>query len=115
MLVTAVLLALSLCLVTVLFIWRRKHFNYFKKLGIPGPEPNLIWGNLAEYHSMESYKVLGKWIEKYGNVFGFFNGDAPFVVLNDLDFIEYVYVRNFQNFVDRGHDTVCDSEPDAVL
>lgn len=32
----------------------------------------------------------------------FFNGDAPFVVLNDLDFIEYVYVRNFQNFVDRG-------------
>lgn len=32
----------------------------------------------------------------------FFNGDAPFVVLNDLDFIEYVYIRNFQNFVDRG-------------
>ncbi|KAH6943278.1 hypothetical protein HPB50_018407 [Hyalomma asiaticum] len=82
--------------------WRRDHFNYFKKLGIPGPEPSLIWGNLPEYHSMESYKILGKWIEKYGNMFGFFNGDAPFVVLNDLDFIEYVYVRNFQNFVDRG-------------
>uniref|UniRef100_A0A6M2CI22 Putative cytochrome p450 midgut overexpressed n=1 Tax=Rhipicephalus microplus TaxID=6941 RepID=A0A6M2CI22_RHIMP len=108
MLVTAVLLALSLCLVTVLFVWRRKHFNYFKKLGIPGPEPNLIWGNLAEYHSMESYKVIGKWIEKYGDVFGFFNGDAPFVVLNDLDFIEYVYVRNFQNFVDRGFTMMTD-------
>ncbi|XP_049268789.1 lithocholate 6-beta-hydroxylase [Rhipicephalus sanguineus] len=57
---------------------------------------------------MESYKVLGKWIEKYGNVFGFFNGDAPFIVLNDLDFIEYVYVRNFQNFVDRGFTMMID-------
>uniref|UniRef100_A0A131YWR4 Cytochrome P450, family 3, subfamily A n=1 Tax=Rhipicephalus appendiculatus TaxID=34631 RepID=A0A131YWR4_RHIAP len=108
MLVTAALLALSLCVVTALFIWRRNHFSYFKKLGIPGPEPNLIWGNLVEYHSMESYKVLGKWIEKYGNVFGFFNGDVPFVVLNDLDFIEYVYVRNFQNFTDRGFNMVKD-------
>ncbi|XP_075545076.1 cytochrome P450 3A14-like isoform X3 [Dermacentor variabilis] len=108
MLVTAVLLALTLCFVTALFIWRRNHFNYFKKLGIPGPEPSLIWGNLAEYHSMESYKVLGKWIEKYGNTFGFFNGDAPFIVTNDLDFIEYVFVRNFQNFVDRGFTMMTD-------
>ncbi|KAK8774589.1 hypothetical protein V5799_010878 [Amblyomma americanum] len=102
MLATAVLFGLGVCLVTALFIWRRNHFNYFKKIGIPGPEPNLIWGNLREYHSMEKYKVLGKWIEKYGSVFGFFNGDAPFVVLSDLDFIEYVYVRNFHNFTDRG-------------
>ncbi|XP_050040168.1 cytochrome P450 3A14-like [Dermacentor andersoni] len=108
MLVTAVLLALTLGLVTALFIWRRNHFNYFKKLGIPGPEPSLIWGNLVEYHSMESYKVLGKWIEKYGNTFGFFNGDAPFIVTNDLDFIEYVFVRNFQNFVDRGFTMMTD-------
>ncbi|XP_070392138.1 cytochrome P450 3A2-like isoform X2 [Dermacentor albipictus] len=103
MLVAAALLVLSVCLATTLFIWRRNHFNYFKKLGIPGPTPNWIWGNLLEYHSMESYKVVGKWIEEYGNVFGFFNGDVPFVVLNDLDFIEYVYVRNFRNFVDRGN------------
>lgn len=108
MMLYAVLLALSFSLLTALFIWRRNHFNYFKKLGIPGPEPSLIWGNLVEYHSMERYKVLGKWIEKYGNMFGFFNGDAPFVVLSDLDFIEYVYVRNFQNFVDRGFNMMTD-------
>ncbi|XP_049521327.1 cytochrome P450 3A14-like isoform X8 [Dermacentor silvarum] len=108
MLVTSVLFALSLCIATLLFIWRRNHFNYFKKLGIPGPEPNLIWGNLAEYHSMESYKVLGKWMEKYGNTFGFFNGDAPFVVTNDLDLIEYVFMRNFKNFADRGFTMMTD-------
>ncbi|KAH9371943.1 hypothetical protein HPB48_010808 [Haemaphysalis longicornis] len=82
--------------------WRQRHFSYFKKLGIPGPEPNLIWGNLLEYHASEHYKVLGRWMEKYGSVVGFFNGDVPFVLLHDLDFIEHVYVRNFTNFTDRG-------------
>ena len=25
---------------------RREHFRYFEKLGVPGPKPNLILGNL---------------------------------------------------------------------
>lgn len=32
------------------FRWRKKTFEYFSSLGIPGPEPNIIWGNLREYH-----------------------------------------------------------------
>nr|XP_054930109.1 cytochrome P450 3A40-like [Dermacentor andersoni] len=32
----------------------------------------------------------------------YYNGDVPFVALKDLDFVEHVCVRNFQNFVDRG-------------
>lgn len=99
---STLLVAISVFLASAVFIWRKKHFSYFKKLGIPGPQPNLIWGNLLEYHSAEHYKVIGRWMEKYGNVFGFFNGDVPMVVLNDLAFIEHVYVRNFANFTDRG-------------
>ncbi|XP_049268791.1 cytochrome P450 3A1-like [Rhipicephalus sanguineus] len=38
----------------------------------------------------------------FENYTRFFNGDVPFVVIRDLDFIEDVFVRNFQNFVDRG-------------
>ncbi|XP_070391494.1 cytochrome P450 3A14-like [Dermacentor albipictus] len=102
MFVTVPLLICAASLLTALLIWRRRHFNYFKELGIPGPKPNLIWGNIREYHSMEIYKVIGKWLDKYGDVFGFFNGDVPFVVIRDLDFIEDVFVRNFQNFVNRG-------------
>ncbi|XP_077559276.1 cytochrome P450 3A14-like isoform X3 [Haemaphysalis longicornis] len=52
MLVTGVLVILSTSLLATLLIWRRRHFSYFEKLGIPGPKPNLIWGNLREYHSM---------------------------------------------------------------
>ncbi|KAL1432672.1 hypothetical protein MTO96_012888 [Rhipicephalus appendiculatus] len=50
----------------------------------------------------DHHKVIGKWVKKYGDVFGFYNGDVPFLVVNDLDFLEYVFVRNFRNFVDRG-------------
>ncbi|XP_077559268.1 cytochrome P450 3A4-like isoform X2 [Haemaphysalis longicornis] len=102
MLVTSALLILFTSLLVALLIRRRWHFSYFEKLGIPGPKPNIIWGNLREYHSMELYKVLGKWHQQYGDIFGFFNGDVPFVVVNDLKLIEEIYVRNFQNFVDRG-------------
>ncbi|KAL1442595.1 hypothetical protein MTO96_046345 [Rhipicephalus appendiculatus] len=32
----------------------------------------------------------------------YYNGDVPFVALKDLGFVEYICVRNFQNFVNRG-------------
>ncbi|XP_077518458.1 cytochrome P450 3A9-like, partial [Amblyomma americanum] len=82
--------------------WRHKHFSYFKTLGIPGPEPSLLWGNIREYHETDHIEVLDRWLEKYGDTFGFFDGDVPFIVTKDLDFLEFVFVRNFQNFTDRG-------------
>ncbi|XP_077559258.1 cytochrome P450 3A14-like isoform X2 [Haemaphysalis longicornis] len=102
MIASGVLLTVAVVLAVILLRWRRKHFSYFESIGIPGPEPNLIWGNLREYHREDRFKVLGKWLRKYGDVFGFYNGDVPFLVVNDLDFLEYVFVRNFQNFIDRG-------------
>ncbi|KAL3206387.1 hypothetical protein MRX96_040117 [Rhipicephalus microplus] len=100
--VTVVLLLLIVFLLVVLFTWRWWHFTYFKRLGIPGPKPNLIWGNLMEYHSTDLYKAVGGWIAKYGDTFGFYNGDVPFVVTQDLELIEQVFVRKFQNFMNRG-------------
>ncbi|XP_077518568.1 cytochrome P450 3A14-like isoform X2 [Amblyomma americanum] len=102
MFTVAATLTLLLAALVALLVWRRRHFSYFEKIGIPGPKPNLLWGNLWEYQSLPQYKVFEKWFQKYGDVFGFYNGDVPFVALKDLDFIEYVCVRNFNNFVDRG-------------
>ncbi|XP_072143703.1 cytochrome P450 6B1-like [Dermacentor andersoni] len=56
------------------------------------------------------YKVLEKWFRQYGDMFGYYNGDVPFVALKDLDFVEHVCVRNFQNFVDRGIIMAMDSK-----
>lgn len=88
--------------VAALIRWRQRHFNYFKSLGIPGPEPSLLWGNIREYHQTDHHKVLERWLETYGDTFGFYDGDVPFIVTKDLDFLEYVFVRNAKNFTDRG-------------
>ncbi|XP_070392533.1 cytochrome P450 3A14-like [Dermacentor albipictus] len=108
MFVTGALLFLAAGLLAALLIWRWWHFSYFERIGIPGPKPSLIWGNIREYHSMEIYKVIGKWLDQYGDIYGFYNGDVPFVVTRDINFVEHVFVRNFQNFVDRGNTMVTD-------
>nr|XP_054929641.1 putative cytochrome P450 CYP13A10 [Dermacentor andersoni] len=102
MIATFAVLIVTTGLLAILIAWRRRHFSYFEDLGVPGPKPNLIWGNFLEYYQDDRYKVIGKWLKKYGDVFGFYNGDVPFLVVNDLDFLEYVFVRKFGNFVDRG-------------
>ncbi|XP_077518570.1 cytochrome P450 3A14-like isoform X1 [Amblyomma americanum] len=114
MLLTAAIFAIIATPFLAVLIWRWRHFSYFKNLGIPGPKPSLIWGNIREYHSMETYKVLDKWFQEYGDIFGFYNGDVPFIALKDLSFIEFVFVRNFQNFVDRGFLVITDQKH-AVL
>ncbi|XP_077554313.1 cytochrome P450 3A4-like [Haemaphysalis longicornis] len=82
--------------------WRRRTFTYFKELGIPGPQPNIFWGNLWEYHTKGITTAIGEWCEKYGDVFGFYNGDVPTLVVKDLDFLSYILVKNFGNFMNRG-------------
>ncbi|KAL1430279.1 hypothetical protein MTO96_015159 [Rhipicephalus appendiculatus] len=81
---------------------RQKTFNYFKEIGIPGPEPSLIWGNLAEYHKKGFVHAITDWCAKYGDIFGFYNGDLPMLVVKDLDFLTYVFIKEFKNFTDRG-------------
>ncbi|XP_040072799.1 cytochrome P450 3A9 [Ixodes scapularis] len=81
---------------------RRKTFSYFKEIGVDGPPPNLIWGNLWEYHRKGIIHAIHDWCEKYGDVFGFYNGDVPTLVVKDLDFLSYVFIKNFSNFMNRG-------------
>ncbi|KAL1430278.1 hypothetical protein MTO96_015158 [Rhipicephalus appendiculatus] len=97
--------AIAIAVVYVLFKLvrsRQKTFSYFKEIGIPGPEPSLIWGNLAEYQKKGFVHSVTEWGAKYGDVFGFYNGDLPMLVVKDLDFITYVFINDFKNFTDRG-------------
>ncbi|CAN7996504.1 unnamed protein product [Ixodes hexagonus] len=93
------LLAVGLAL---LLWWRKRTFSYFKEIGIDGPTPNLICGNLWEYHRKGVTRALRSWCQKYGDIFGFYNGDVPTLVVRDLDFLEKVFIKDFQNFTNRG-------------
>ncbi|XP_050027114.1 cytochrome P450 3A6-like [Dermacentor andersoni] len=80
---------------------RRDHFNFFKKCGIPGPAPNILFGNILEMYKKSPTKAYREWIDKYGDVVGYFNGYRPVVLVADLDLLRSIQVKDFQDFTDR--------------
>lgn len=100
--------ALIACVLYTLGRWvirvRRKCFDAFKDTGVPGPPiRSLINGNASEYWKPTQIESLERWQKEYGDVFGFFLGDTPIVVVKDLDMIKEIFVKGFSNFNGRGH------------
>lgn len=92
-------------LITLLstYIWRRrKRFLLFKELGIPGPEPSFFSGNTSEILKKGSVKAFDDWIEKFGDVVGFYNGGTPVLIVKDTDLLRKIQIKDFGNFASRG-------------
>ncbi|XP_055934895.1 cytochrome P450 3A2-like [Argiope bruennichi] len=88
------LVTISVCIATVIISWtrsRQKRHRLFKECGIPGPEPAFWNGNLKEIKSRPTpHETIAAWLKNYGNVFGFFMGELPFVVVKDLEMLKQV-------------------------
>lgn len=70
---------------------RRRTLQLFKKYGIPGPEPSFLKGNMAQLRAGPTpNETITRWLKEYGNVFGYFVGGVPYVVINDLDMLKQV-------------------------
>ncbi|XP_003741251.1 cytochrome P450 3A21 [Galendromus occidentalis] len=78
---------------------RREHFRYFHYLGVPGPEPNLIFGNLLEIYLKNSLWAVNDWHRKFGPVVGLFYGKNPVLLVSDPIILKKVFNddRNFTN------------------
>uniref|UniRef100_A0A2R5LLH2 Putative cytochrome n=1 Tax=Ornithodoros turicata TaxID=34597 RepID=A0A2R5LLH2_9ACAR len=87
---------------TALVRWRKKKFSVFKEMGVDGPEPNLIWGNILEYDGKKRVPALTEWGKKYGDVFGFYNGDIPTLVVKDLNLQQRIFISDFTDYTYRG-------------
>ncbi|XP_077538704.1 cytochrome P450 3A6-like isoform X2 [Haemaphysalis longicornis] len=81
---------------------RRQHFKFFANLGIPGPQPNIIFGNILEVYQKSPVKAYREWIDTYGDVVGYFNGYRPVILVADLELLKQIQIKDFQDFVDRG-------------
>lgn len=73
----------------------------FKRLGIDGPKPNLIFGNLLDIARDGYIKVFPKWTEKYGPIVGFYIGGQPQVLITDFEMIRRVLIKDFHIFSNR--------------
>ncbi len=64
----------------------------------PGPKPHLLVGNLA-LASRSPLDTLLQWSAEYGDIFYYRSVWVHNYYLNDPELIEYVLIRNPQNFV----------------
>ncbi|KAM7306970.1 cytochrome P450 3A4-like [Ixodes scapularis] len=102
-------LLLTVPMVLVWALNRRRLHGLFRKHGIPGPDPDLFWGNWKQL-KRDRLQVLDQWVQKYGKVFGFFMAEHPYMVVADLDLIHRCFVKESATFQDRPQ-YVIDVEP----
>ncbi|PSN29383.1 hypothetical protein C0J52_26972 [Blattella germanica] len=94
----------SACLVFAYFYFTR-NFNYWKKMGIPYEQPNAIGGNLGKvlFQRIDIARYLKDlYLKNKGKPYvGFFSFDLPCLLINDLELVKDVLVKEFQYFTDR--------------
>ena len=76
-------------------------FQYFSRLGIPGPKPILFFGNVIERFGNSRASFDLKYGQKFGKVFGWFVGSTPFLEIQDVDMIKQICVKDFHLFNNR--------------
>lgn len=94
-------LAFLAIVVGLWIIWRKKHVSTFEKLGILGPEPSLLFGNLLELYQKSPIRCHEEWVKKYGRLVGYFYGMNPVLLVADPEILKNIFIRDFQKFINR--------------
>uniref|UniRef100_A0A914XCR5 Cytochrome P450 n=1 Tax=Plectus sambesii TaxID=2011161 RepID=A0A914XCR5_9BILA len=95
-----------------LYFWNRS--QYFKRRGIPGPSPSSVFtGNLKELQKDNAPPLrLVEWEKKYGETYGFYEGGNRIIATSDLDILQDIFVRKFENFHSRKINPIAAIDPD---
>ncbi|XP_033326750.2 putative cytochrome P450 6a14 [Megalopta genalis] len=96
----------ALVLLLAFYYYLTSSFNYWKKLGVAGPRPLLIFGNLKSTTLAQASMsdTTRKMYNEFKNepVFGIYGGSAPILIVNDLDLVKDVLIGDFSLFASRG-------------
>uniref|UniRef100_A0A8C2SMV9 unspecific monooxygenase n=1 Tax=Coturnix japonica TaxID=93934 RepID=A0A8C2SMV9_COTJA len=78
-------------------------FGLFKKLGIPGPKPLPFFGTCLEYRK-GFLEFDTECFQKYGKIWGIYDGRQPALVVMDPQIIKTVLVKEcYSTFTNRRH------------
>ncbi|BFY97910.1 hypothetical protein BsWGS_00950 [Bradybaena similaris] len=77
---------------------RKRQMSVFKTMGIPGPEPNFLFGNLLAFKDTPVFKKHKEWRDVYGETFGYYEGPTPVLVTSDVHVLQEVFIKQFNKF-----------------
>ncbi|KRZ67700.1 Cytochrome P450 3A14 [Trichinella papuae] len=92
-------------------------FRLRSQLGLQGPKPNLLFGNVLEFIDPnvkweEDQSVLFKKLKRqYGDVYGIYLGPQLNVVVTDLDVARDILIKKFSCFTDRSNIAILEKKP----
>lgn len=82
------------CILFLIYLYSSWHLNFWKEIGIPGPKPIPLFGNLHLY--MRKGGIHGADLDatkKYGRLFGMLDGRHPTLVVSDPEMIKQVFIK----------------------
>nr|QST15049.1 CYP360A9 protein [Diaphanosoma celebensis] len=94
-------IAVVAAVLLLMYKYGTRNFNYFKEQGVPGPKPVPFFGNMWGIWNRNSVDYGLEMVEKYGKVYGFFEGNSPNLFVADVEWIRAILVKNFDHFSNR--------------
>ncbi|XP_025087657.1 cytochrome P450 3A24-like isoform X1 [Pomacea canaliculata] len=96
---------------TVIWLWRScQELMTFKRMGVPGPTPIPVFGNMLTIFRKGIIHIFPHWNKQYDKIYGIFM-PAPALVINDLDLIKDIAIKQFQSFPNRKVPTLFKFKP----
>ena len=95
----ALLVSLSIAYVIIRHYYSIKH-SYWKKRGISGPEPSFLRGTSLAAGDEDFLKAELNRVQKYGKVFGSYDGVVPVLICCDPEVLKDVLIQGFESFPD---------------
>jgi cytochrome P450 len=108
---------LLLTLLVLAYLWIKWNYNYWKRLGVPGPKPTFLVGNLGPTLTVaEHFGIMCRnWYNQFQDVpyVGYYKILNPGVMVRDPELVKEVLVKNFPSFQE--NDFAFDETIDPLL
>nr|XP_033326765.1 cytochrome P450 6B1-like [Megalopta genalis] len=94
------------------------NFDFWRKRGVPGPEPRPLFGNLKDVILARvcTSQIVKEILKTYKNepVVGLYSYRSPILILNDPDIIKSALIKDFSKFANRQRKPNGRTEPMSI-